>query len=198
MLELTSITQLSDRIFFFPVRLILSFRKWSGSSSIPELQDSGKEHRRCVLNCVLDFPETAMAFWNIPVDEHTHPGMYPLLLICTYSLVTNRDAAANKLNRSLAIRGWLNGITEHTTEPLGVTNWGKKSWWLLWGFAVCLFFSIRLPNFFLRQQRLSQLTKSTVSAQLSHPQFPPLSKLSCLFPFILTLAFINPSAWNLS
>lgn len=45
---------------------------------------------------------------------------------------------------------------------------------------------------FLRQQRLSQLTRSTVSAQLSHPQFPSLSRLSYLFPFIPTLAFIHP------
>lgn len=99
-----------------------------------------------MLNCVLDFPETALAFWNIPVSEHTHPGMYPLLLICICSLVTDRGAAANKLNRSLAIWGCPNGKAEHTTEPFAETNWRKECWWLLWGFAVCLFFRIRLPK----------------------------------------------------
>lgn len=146
-----------------------------------------------MLNCVLDFPETAVAFWNIPVSEHTHPGMSPLLLICICSLVTDRGAAANKLNRSLAIWGCPNGKAEHTTEPLAETNWRKECWWLLGDLLCVSSLGSDCPScLFLRQQRLSQLTRSTVSAQLSHPQFPSLSRLSYLFPFIPTLAFIHP------
>lgn len=145
-----------------------------------------------MLNCVLDFPETAVAFWNIPVSEHTHPGMYPLLLICICSLVTGVQQLTNWTDR------WpyedVLMAKQNTPQSHLLKQTEGKSADGFSGDLLCVSsLGSDCPScLFLRQQRLSQLTRSTVSAQLSHPQFPSLSRLSYLFPFIPTLAFIHP------
>lgn len=139
---------------------------------------------------LLGYQKTAMAFWKIHVNEHNHCGMYKVYANL-YSFHGNNLEVTAKTNWTY--HGTFKNIFPqcHSRMFCRATCWNKLQEGELVAFLgawcvslICFWIRLCLSWLFLRQHWLSWLTRSATSVNLNHLQFPSLSWLSCLFPFV--------------